>query len=529
MDNNFQTLPTMVKLDPKDNLQIVKAEITSDLKLAIDLLNIGDKVIIDITFSVIYKDIYDNLLFNGSEFFYNSKNVNIEPHTTYYVEPFVIDERFKDARSLIIYIKSFTFSDGKTKEYNNKASKEYILPLIPYLKLEKIHNILGPEIITYGENLIDGWRCVCGATNEKESQECRYCSRNKNFVLNNLTEPLINIKLMNNLEISGNTDKKTSDIMQNLTQTRLTKIAPQAEDIEDKRINTTNIDQIDLKPKKRIFLNFIKYIFIITIILIASYFSYSFISRVYNNRQVENANNYIATGEYNKALKIYLSVNKKNGNLQNKIDYAEKLINSKNSFELGNKYITDGDFLNAVRSFKNVIPEDTINYSTSQDKISNLERIILENVKNEINSGNKEQALKILDEYLKYVPESANALSMKESITNKNISSKSLGEKINDSINEGYEFNKSRAEITKKAESLLHSYQKVKISNAKLRENPSIDSNIIVILPIDTDLYVKETKIEGEERIWCNVEAKDTKNNTVYHGWISNKAMESDK
>lgn len=118
---------------------------------------------------------------------------------------------------------------------------------------------------------------------------------------------------------------------------------------------------------------------------------------------------------------------------------------------------------------------------------------------------------------------------MKESITNKNISSKSLGEKKNDSINEGYEFNKSRAEITKKAESLLHSYQKVKISNAKLRENPSIDSNIIVILPIDTDLYVKETKIEGEERIWCNVEAKDTKNNTVYHGWISNKAMESDK
>lgn len=528
MNSDFQTLPTVVRLNPKDNLQIIRADITRDLKLAIDLLNIDKTTIQDVTFSVIYKDAYDNFLFNGSEFFYYSKNLNIQPNTVYYVEPFEIDERFKEARSISIFIKSFTLSDGKAIEYNNIQEKKFILPIITDKKQEKIKNILGTEILTYGENLIDGWRCVCGATNEKDSQECRNCGRNKNFVLNNLTEPLINIKLLNTISDSMDFDdnEKKEMLTSNLTQTQLTKVAPEAEELEEKRVNQNEIVLIKKDSKFKYITKILEYFLIAVFVIFLSVLLFKFAIGIRNKYKLDNARSYAVAGEYEKALSIYESLEDSKHNVLSDIENTKKLLKSKEAFENGNQFILKSDYLNAVKSFKEVLPEDTIHFSSSQDKISDLEDIILDKARDKMNDGNKKEALQIIDDYLKVVPESANATSLRDMISRNVAESTTLEQKLNASLEEGFETDKSRAEITKKAENLLNTYQKVRASKANLRKSPSIEADIITVLPTDSDLYVKETKIEGQERIWCKVEAKDSNTQKIYHGWISNKTME---
>lgn len=88
---------------------------------------------------------------------------------------------------------------------------------------------------------------------------------------------------------------------------------------------------------------------------------------------------------------------------------------------------------------------------------------------------------------------------------------------------------KTERKWTKKAEGLLNTYQKVTEENANLRNNPSLDADVITVLPLDSDLYIKDTKIEGLERIWCNVEAKNAITGETFNGWISNKLMEIKK
>ena len=529
MNSDFQTLPTVVKLNPKDKIQIIRAEITRDLKLAIDILNVDDKSITDITFSVVFKDENDSYLFNGSEFFYYSKNLNIQPHTVYYIEPFVIDERFNTARKIEIYIKNITFVDGRAREYNNSSEKEFTLPIIPDKKQEKIESILGPEILTYGENLIDGWRCVCGAINEKESQECINCKRNKNFVLNNLTEPLINLKLLNTLSGSLEYDEEKKDILtSNLTQTQLTKIAPEAEELEEKRVNPIDIVPVKQKSSLKIFLKVLVTVLVIFALLFAGIFAFKFFIKLKTTHQLEDARAYVASGKYEDALVLYNDVKENNNkkDINSEIEDTKKLLESQRSYERGNDLILKSEYLASVKSFKEVIPEDTINFSNSQDKISELENIILQKAKTKLKASDKNTALKIVNDYLKVVPESANAINLRDMILKNSLEEKSIEEKLNDSIEEGFETDKSRAKITKKAENLLNTYQKVRASKGNLRVSPSIDSDIIVVLPTDSDLYVQETKIEGEERIWCKVEAKNINTGEVFHGWISNKIME---
>lgn len=529
MNLDFQTLPTVVRLNPKDKVQIIRAEITRDLKLAIDILNVDDKPVSDITFSVIFKDENDCYLFNGSEFFYYSKNLNIQSHTVYYIEPFVIDERFSTARKIEIYIKSITFIDGRSKEYDNLSEREFILPIIPEKKQEKIESILGPEILTYGENLIDGWRCVCGAINEKESQECINCKRNKNFVLNNLTEPLINLKLLNTLSDSiDDDDEKKNILASNFTQTLLTKIAPEAEDLEEKRVNPIDVVPVKQKSNFKIFLKILTTILTVAAILFAGVFSFKFFVKIRTSYKLEDARAYVASGKYEKALALYNDIKEKNNkkDINSEIENTKKLLESQKSFERGNDLIMKSEYLAAVKSFKEVIPEDTVNFSNSQDKISELENIILQRAKTNLKNSQRDAALKIVNDYLRVVPESANAINLKDMILKNSLDEKSTEEKLNDSLEEGLETDSSRAKITKKAENLLNTYQKVRATKGNLRVSPSIDSDIIVVLPTDSDLYIQETKIEGEERIWCKVEAKHATTSEVFHGWISNKVME---
>lgn len=527
MDSNFQTLPTNVSLVPNQPLQIIKAEITSDLNLAIDFLSISSKPISRVCFTVVYKDEFNNYLFNATEVYYDIKNLEIMPKKNYFLDPFPIDERFKDARGIDIRIKEISFSDSDIMIFNQKEERQYTLPLISENKKEKMKSALGPEIIGYGENLMDGWRCVCGAFNSKENEECAFCNRNKNFVLNNLTEPLINMKLLN---VLSETDTGESENLENLashlTQTHLTKVAPTTTSLNETRINDESED-VETKSIFNVLIKIVSRLIIILLLAIVVIFVFKFTENIRADRNMNSAKTLITQGQYEDALKVLKKI--KDVDLEDEvnaeIEKTKKLLESQNFFEEGNRLILKDDYFEAVKSFKKVSPEDALNYSKSQDKITELENIILEDAKKTFEDGNTPGAVSIIDNYLKIVPESANALNLKDLILQNNakeIEDPDSGSLINE---EDVELDKTRAEMSKKADALLNTYQKVVAEKANLRVNPSTDAEIVTILPTDSDLYIQETKIEGIDRIWCRVEAVDAETGISYSGWISNTTM----
>ena len=86
---------------------------------------------------------------------------------------------------------------------------------------------------------------------------------------------------------------------------------------------------------------------------------------------------------------------------------------------------------------------------------------------------------------------------------------------------------KNRADINDKAESLINTFQVVVSDNANLREEPSLKAKLIKKLPIDTEVYILNTKIEGIERIWCRVKTQDPEDGKSYEGWISSGSFQN--
>lgn len=515
---DFKTLPTVVSTNPNQHLQIIRAELTNDLSIAFDILNIGDFVVSDITFSVKYKDIDGNFLFNSSEFFYTSKALEILPEKIYYIEPFKIDPRFADARGIEVRIREVTHIGGKNHIYDASEEISYSLAVIPQNKQIKINNLLGNDIIAYGENLRVAWKCVCGAVNPSDVQECRHCHRNKYFVLNNLTESLVNMKILNMLSQTINfSEAGKKALTENLTKTHLTKIAPSTDVLATTRINE---DEDKSKSKNKVLTNTL----LVTVPLIIFILISHLVMNFNQSNNFYKAKDYISRGKYQEAIQLLEKIQPSDKfETQPLIEKAEKLMESDNLFSRAKTYLDEKNYTAALINYKKVLPED-LHYQEAQDKISEIEELVINRAKNRIENGDPYEAVNILLSLQEILPESAEAASLLSSI-------KSSSDYVNQNpygIEESPEYKKNRAEMSNIANNLLHTYQKVQTDKANLRTSPSIESEIVTTLPIDSDLYVKNTKIEGIERIWCEVEALDSSTGERYQGWISNKVMDKD-
>lgn len=532
----FQTLPTTLNLNPKDDFQIVRAELFKGEKmyLGIDVLNITENIATGVVFQVKFKDGSDQFLFEGLEWSLKASGMKALPHTLYYIKPFLLDDRFSEARSVEIRIESVTLKNQKVIKYPKEENSRFVLPIITDKKLEKINNTLGPEIITYAENTISGWRCVCGFTNLKEDDDCRNCKRNKNFVLNNLTEPLINLKMMSILTEEGYDPDK---VKINLTQTKLSKVAPDPNEKETTRINVEPT-YLELKKDKKIsgskfFKNFLKVLLVIVILLIVSYAGGKFYRLKTNEGYLKSASSYMEMGQYDEALLEYKKVSKNYEPeiVEAGISKVNELIKSRNLFEEGNDLILNGEYLKAAAKFQEVNKEDTENFKEAQDKILDLEKIYLDDAKRLEDEGNIDEAKRLLRSFLSVVKDSAKAtaslekLEDKEEITTYDLKDES---DVTDTESTLEDKNSTRADLSNTAKAIINTYQKVKWEKANLRKSPSQDSDVVTILTSGTDLYVKDTQVEGDTRVWCYVEAKDESGKT-FEGWISNKVMEVKK
>ncbi|CDZ74263.1 hypothetical protein ING2D1G_0062 [Peptoniphilus sp. ING2-D1G] len=517
MSSNFETLPTTLYLNPKYSLQIIRAELTSDLNIAIDLINLGDSQVNEITFEVKYKDKFDNWLFNGSSTFYNVKELSIEEGEIYYLKPIEIDQKFEDAKSLTIRISTVFLENSRMHTYN-EVEYPFVLPVISENKSKRLKATFGSELITYAENTPNGWRCVCGVYNPKDLFECRNCKRNKDFVLSNLTESLINAKLVNLMSNSGFIDEKNKENMSSLTQTQMIKIAPTTDIIEKKRINKKIDDEGS--NKKKTFTSIIVGLIAIVVLFAAIHFY----SDYRDNRNFKEAKVYLEKGQYEEAIDLieHLKNNPKY-EISPLLEKAHALKRSEDFYEAGNKMMAQGKFIEAIKNYKQVISEDKDNYANSQNRISDLEELILQDAERYIEGNDYSGALNLLNQYLAVIDESAKAQNLKNSIIKYNSSKNTSNI---DTSEEYVELEKSRAEIIRKAQSLIHTYQKIAIEKANLRTEPSLESEITSVLPKDSELYIYNTKIEGVERIWCEVTAVNSLTKEQFDGWVSSNTIE---
>lgn len=525
MEQFFKTLPTVVYLNPKDQIQIIKAELTAvDFSLAVDLLNMSDEAVKKVTFAVKFKNERDEYLLNESESFFTAL-VELAPHNLYYVKPFSLDERFQGACAVEIRLADYYTESGK-HSYSIDSQSPFTLPVIPEEKQDRISSTLGPEIKTYGENLINQWRCVCGAINSKDIQECRGCGRNKNFVLNNLTEPLINAKLLNLLQSNSSIDilDENEQLKANLTQTHLSKVAPTKESILSKRMNEVAIIR---ETSFRKILHGFGILFGFLIFACVVFIAFSFGQNIFQTQNIKSAHVLVQQGQYQAALEKYQEIQKNDSaaDLTTEIENTKKLVQSNKMFQAGNQDILKDDFLGAVSAFKQVIPEDKLNYSKAEENIANLENSILDQAISLSKNGNLQEAQNLLSKYLTIVPESANALRLQKSLS-LNPDTVSVPKTEPEQYEKTQKTEDDRAQMTEKAKSLLHSYQKIIAQKGNLRSEPDVNSSVLAVLPMGTDLYIKETKIEGSQRIWCHVEAKDPSTGEILDGWVSNKLME---
>ena len=110
------------------------------------MLNAQDSFVINIEFAVKFKSIERSYLFNGREFYFQQA-VNIAPFTRYFLDPFILDERFHEARAIDIYISKYT-ADGKNITCGDKKF-EINLPVIPEKKRAQIKETLGAVSYTH--------------------------------------------------------------------------------------------------------------------------------------------------------------------------------------------------------------------------------------------------------------------------------------------------------------------------------------------------------------------------------------------
>lgn len=534
MNTPILTLPTTVHLNPREDIQVVGANLTQldeDFSLIIDVLNMSDAIAEKVVFQVKFSDAFGKFLFDGTEFVFTGDEAHVLPGEVYYFPPFVLDERFRTARAVSVRIESVDFQGGVHLAYEVREESAFTLPILTLEKEEKIHNTFGKDVITYGENMVTAWRCVCGCTNDRDTSECRNCSRNKNFVLNHLTEPFMNLKLLSKMEKEG---VKKPNLA--FTQTQLTRAPETTQIIQEKRQNP-GVPGKKVRKRRSPF----TYLLFLLLFGVLAFGAYGFLraqsEEMSYTGDIEKGAAAYEEGDYDRALELYQKANetKPSQEISEKVEEMSRMSKSKASYLRGMELMGQKEYLQALRFFREVLPDDKHFYKSAQDEIARLEDLVLSRCRKFLDEGRREEAMALINAYIKAVPDSADAVNLRDSITTPEVASPEEKEKIEEAKNKEEEEERKnlsppdRSKMAEQAGNLLHSYQTIVTFEANLREGPSLDSKILTILPAGTDVYVKDTLIEGVERVWCRVEVLDPKNEAVAEGWVSSRVVERAK
>lgn len=527
MDQIISNRPTRVLLNPTDRVQIVNASLSQldqDFSLIVDVLNVSKVAVSNFVFSVNFYDEFSKPLFDGASFSFSAPDAIVEPHQLYYFKPFPLDERFHIARQIDIRIQSAVFDDKTESLYQSSDQSYYELPIISLEKHQEMKDYIAPDCITYGENLKASWRCICGSTNLRAEFECGNCHRNKFYVLNTLTKPLIDQKISAALNpVAEETPAPPKEKPQLSSENMLQKLRGQT------------LDTMKFRTKKDIF--FLVLILILASLLLLLAHTQFKTTNLYKNYQLKKADELIEADELAEAKTLYQNLSDHAPeDLASRQENLDSLIESKAHFEMGLSVLDGKDPFVALNHFTKVLPEDGLRYNEAHEHIANLESKILSTSQEYLDQNQIDQALDLLHRLLNTLPNSAEGLNLLDQILEIDTISPAQRARLNEIKEKEKEKerlsqplsseDKKRAELSEKASDLLHSFQMVNEDHANLRKGPSLDAEILLSLPKNSDVYIYETVIEKTDRIWCHVEAQSPQGD-LSQGWISSRVLEN--
>ncbi|MDO5036727.1 MAG: hypothetical protein Q4E37_00325 [Tissierellia bacterium] len=407
----FETFSTKTSLSPKQKVQVVNASLTKldrDFGLVVDLLNVSNKGIDSIVFQVKFINEMSKYLFDGTVFEFSASQLAIPPNGIYYLEPFILDDRFQPARGIHIRIKDIVFEDGQFWNITPDQEVDMGLPIVPLEKIDQLQALFGEDVITYAQDFGTYWRCVCGLTLEEET--CPYCGRSKDFVLASLNEDQINQKLVSLYVQEEETDlSMTQKLYKQQLQDALDLKPYRLNEIDPKRDRAASI----LSRRHLVY----GVILLVFFILITIFLPRSF-QRVQIAKKLQEADRLVLEGRYSQALLIYESLPRdlKSIDLTPKIEDIKNLEKSQKAYQKGLAFYEDQNYLAAFKELSQVSSEDMPHYDQAQDLLIGLEKDLLTQAKTALDEGDEAQALDLVNFILNQKPKSAPALQLKDQI-----------------------------------------------------------------------------------------------------------------
>lgn len=250
------------------------------------------------------------------------------------------------------------------------------------------------------------------------------------------------------------------------------------------------------------------------------------------NKIIKQADSLISIEKYEDAIALYENLLSKKyiPALVTKRDSAMELMESNENFEKGIEAFDDDDKRNAIKYFSRIPESDKKKYEEATEKLSDLEEVTIMEIEDLIESGNLDEANKIVNEHLKLSPDSIDMKNAKETIASKYTEDENEAKaeeqaQKNQEIAQADAANNEAANRKKKedaqsiANHLMGSYKTIISEEANLRDAPTLKSNVYYTVPRGTEVYISDTQIESSDRIWCQV-------STDYGtGWISYNTM----
>lgn len=236
----------------------------------------------------------------------------------------------------------------------------------------------------------------------------------------------------------------------------------------------------------------------------------------------KKAQSLVEMEDYDEALKIYSDLYTKTGNVKFKSDRNQVALKKevKDTLKDAKEQEQKGDLVKAIVIYKMVPKEDNKNYQFASTQINSLKNDVIRKANSLIASGNNSEASTLLSDYISVIPDDKNAVELYKKASGKSdkevekvVVQKNVPVIISDNSGGGG----SSANDTARA--ITNTYQYITSGEANVRSAPSKGAAVVGTVSRGDQVYIYDTYVESEKRIWCKTElgwiSYDTMNNTI--------------
>lgn len=394
----MRTISTKVRVSKANDVQIADAYLAQNetgFALVIDIINNTYQSIRYLKLDVLFINAFGKFIFDETVFQHGFENLNLKPKSLSFLPYWMLDERHHTARGVRIRISEVHFDDGTRKYYDRTKEYYQTVPIITKEKKDELKKLFGPDFYTYGGRYPELWRCICGFVNSHDDENCRYCKRSRDFVLSAVTERQVNKKLFQ-LYIDRDREKA-----EQATITEQTMPIRPLDEIDLERSEEKK--EHALSKKKRILL----FVIISVSIIALSAVAFKAYDGVTVRRHYEQAQNYIAAGDYDSASAIYdtLPPIVENKDMALKIEELDGLKASANHYRQGLELHRAGNLLGAYAHYRKVVEGDRQNYLNAAAMMGSIENATLRQGGTLIAEGKRDEAKTLLETLCELNPE----------------------------------------------------------------------------------------------------------------------------